>query len=75
MIPLWMDGAIHKAVKKDHRSRYATFSEFYFDLTHPNSSFMKHGAPLLETNPIVVWQFVSAFLLVTNLGWLLYFFS
>lgn len=75
MIPLWMDGAIHKAVKKDQRSRYTTFSEFYFDLTHPNPTFMKHSAPLLENNPTLFWKYVSAILLATNLGCLLYFFS
>ena len=75
MIPLWMDGAIHKAVKKDQRHRYATFSEFYFDLTHPNASFMQHRAPLLESNPVLVWQMIAAVLLATNVSWMLYFFS
>ncbi|MDT8281311.1 MAG: bifunctional protein-serine/threonine kinase/phosphatase [Gammaproteobacteria bacterium] len=74
MIPLWMDGAIHKAVKKDPRSRYITFSEFYFDLTHLNPTLMQHSAPLLENNPTLFWQYVSAILLATNLGLLFYFF-
>ncbi len=73
MIPLWMDGAIHKAVKKDYRQRYDTFSEFYYDLTHPNPAFMQQSAPLLESNPLLLWKLVAAVLFATNLAWLVYF--
>lgn len=75
MIPLWMDGAIHKAVKKDQRSRYDTFSEFLYDLTHPKESFMGHSAPLLERNPTSVWKIISGILLFANLVWLYIFTS
>ncbi len=75
MIPLWMDGAIHKAVKKDQRQRYDTFSEFLFDLTHPKESFMGHAAPLLERNPTAFWKIATGFLLLTNIIWLVVFFS
>ncbi len=75
MIPLWMDGAIHKAVKKDHRSRYDTFSEFLYDLTHPKESFMGQSAPLLESNPLIFWKVISGLLLLANLIWLFVFFK
>ena len=75
MIPLWMDGAIHKAVKKDQRSRYDTFSEFLYDLTHPKEDFMGHAAPLLERNPTAFWKIVSAILLLSNVIWLMVFVS
>ena len=75
MIPLWMDGAIQKAVKNDQRSRYNTFSEFFFDLTHPNPGFMKHSAPLLESNPTLFWKISSALLLLGNFLWLINFIS
>ena len=75
MIPLWMDGAIHKAVKKDQRSRYDTFSEFLFDLTHPKEDFMGHAAPLLERNPTAFWKIISGVLLLTNIICLVVFFS
>ena len=75
MIPLWMDGAIHKAVKKDQRSRYDTFSEFLFDLTHPKEDFMGHAAPLLERNPTAFWKITSGALLLTNIICLIVFFS
>jgi serine/threonine protein phosphatase PrpC len=75
MIPLWMDGAIHKAVKKDQRSRYDTFSEFLHDLTHPNEKFMSHAVPLLERNPTSLWQIISGILLLANFVWLAIFLS
>ena len=75
MIPLWMDGAIHKAVKKDQRLRYDTFSEFLYDLSHPNESFMRHSAPLLERNPTSFWQMISGILLLGNIAWLIIFIS
>ena len=75
MIPLWMDGAIHKAVKKDQRSRYDTFSEFFYDLTHPNPTLMKYSAPLLESNPTLFWKIASGVLLLGNIIWLFIFFS
>jgi len=73
MIPLWMDGAIHKAVKKDQRLRYDTFSEFIYDLTHPKESFMGHAAPLLERNPTLFWKIISGILFTSN-AFLLYLF-
>ena len=71
MIPLWLDGALEKAVKTDYRQRYDTFSEFFYDLTHPNPAFMKNSAPLLERNPTRFWQITSGVLLAGNLAWLL----
>lgn len=73
MIPLWLDGALEKAVKTDQRLRYDTFSEFLFDLTHPNASFMKRSAPLLESNPTLFWKVTSGILLLGNFIWLYVF--
>jgi serine/threonine protein kinase len=75
MIPLWLDGALEKSVKTDHRLRYDTFSEFYYDLTHPNATFMKHSAPLLDSNPVLVWKTISVTLLVGNIVWLTVYLS
>lgn len=72
MIPLWLDGALEKAVRVDHRMRYDSFSEFYHDLTHPNENFMRTSLPLAEQNPLLTWQIISSILLVSNLV-LLYF--
>ena len=67
MIPLWLDGAIEKAVRIDHRLRYDSFSEYQHDLTHPNESFMKNSLPLLEKDPIIFWRSIAATLFVLNL--------
>lgn len=68
MIPLWLDGALEKAVNTDQRLRYDTFSEFLFDLTHPNSAFMNRAAPLLERNPDLVWKLVAGLSVMVNLA-------
>ena len=67
MIPLWLDGAIEKAVRIDHRLRYDSFSEFYHDITHPNELFMKNSLPLLERDPLIFWRASTASLFITNL--------
>jgi len=73
MIPLWLDGALEKAVNTDPRLRYDTFSEFFFDLTHPNATFMHRSAPLLENNPSLFWKLATAILLLGNIIWLYIF--
>jgi len=73
MIPLWLDGALEKAVNTDPRLRYDTFSEFFFDLTHPNATFMQRSAPLLENNPSLFWKLAAAVLLLGNIIWLYIF--
>lgn len=72
MIPLWLDGALEKAVKTDQRLRYDTFSEFLFDLTHPNALFMNRTLPLMDSNPAGFWKITSLVLLVLNIlfAWL-----
>ena len=67
MIPLWLDGAIEKAVRCDQRMRYETFSEFLHDLTHPNEAFMRQSLPLLEKDPLKTWQLIAAALFICNL--------
>lgn len=67
MIPLWLDGAIEKAVRMDHRLRYDSFSEFYHDLIHPNELFMKNSLPLAEKDPIVFWRSIATGLFIISL--------
>lgn len=67
MIPLWLDGALEKSVRVDHRLRYDSHSEFYHDLIHPNESFMKNSLPLAEKDPIAFWQAISVGLLIGNI--------
>lgn len=67
MIPLWLDGALEKAVSTEPRSRYDTFSEFLFDLTHSNPAFMNRSVPLLESNPGLLWKLLAGISIVLNL--------
>ncbi len=67
-VPIWVDGALAKAVHPDPRWRYQDLSEFIYDLYHPNAEFLKSKpAPLLERNPLAFWQWLSAILVITNL--------
>ena len=67
MIPVWLDGALEKAVRCDHRLRYDTFSEFMQDLTHPNNAFMKTNIPLLDKDPVRAWKLISLVLGAINI--------
>lgn len=40
-LPIWMDGAVHKACSLEVANRYEVLSEFLYDLEHPNSDFLQ----------------------------------
>lgn len=61
-IPVWIDGAIERAVKMDAKTRYNTLADFTYDLSNPNSDFMK-TAPLLERNPVAFWRGLAIILI------------
>jgi serine/threonine protein kinase len=64
-IPVWIDGAIGKAVHPDPSKRYEELSAFLFDLRNPNNEFMDMTRPpLLERDPVVFWQGVSFILAI-----------
>ena len=71
-VPIWMDGAIRKAVDPNPDKRYEVMSEFFADLTTPNPALMRTHAPLLERDPVRFWRGLSIILIITNLL-LLYF--
>lgn len=74
-VPVWIDGAIAKAVSVNPQSRYESLSEFEFDLEHPNAKFLPQNAgPFIERHPVRFWKIVSGILLVTQaltLWWIL----
>ena len=68
-IPVWIDGALKKAVHPDPHKRYEALSEFIFDLRHPKDEFLRaSAAPLLERNPLLFWQGLSFVLACVILG-------
>ena len=75
MIPLWLDGALAKAVRTDLRTRYDSFSEFFYDLTHPNDALIKVQSPLIDKNPLLFWKICTGVLALSHLLWLNYYLS
>ena len=68
MVPLWLDGALRKALQTNADLRYDSMSEFVHDLKHPNPNFLKvEQRPLLERDPARFWRWLALALLVTNL--------
>jgi len=64
-IPLWVDGALKKALQPNPLNRYEEVSEFLFDLRHPNKTFSsKDRPPLLERDPIIFWKSLSYILII-----------
>jgi serine/threonine protein phosphatase PrpC len=62
-IPIWIDATLRKAVHPDPNMRYASLSEFLFDLRHPNANYLGASAtPLLERNPLLFWKCTTAIL-------------
>lgn len=71
MIPVWLDGALEKALKTDYRLRYDSFSEFFFDLTHPNALFQNRALPIIKSSPVLFWKTSAVILFVLNIALLM----
>lgn len=65
-VPVWLDGALRRAVNLDPRKRYEALSEFLHDLRNPNPGYLR-PTPLIERNPHLFWQGLAFVLLCTNL--------
>ncbi len=67
-LPIWVDGALEKAVRLDPKRRYMVETELPYDLSHPNPEFIeRHNRPLLERNPVGFWRGVALLSLFANL--------
>jgi serine/threonine protein phosphatase PrpC len=53
-IPPWLEAVILRAIARKPENRYQHYSEFIYDLTHPEKvePFFEDDAPLLERNPL-----------------------
>jgi serine/threonine protein phosphatase PrpC/predicted Ser/Thr protein kinase len=59
-VPVWIDGALEKAVHPDPLKRYEALSEFVYDLRHPREEFLRSSPmPLLERSPQLFWKGLS----------------
>ena len=64
-IPVWIDGALAKAVQANPLKRYETLTEFIYDLRHPNPAFLGRARPpLIEQHPVMFWKGLSLLLAV-----------
>lgn len=63
-LPLWLDLALQKALEPRPGRRHQAFSEFQNDLRQANPELLARleKRPLLERNPIMFWQSLSALL-------------
>ena len=63
-VPKWIDLALAKATAQNPTHRHEALSELVTDLTRPNPELIRRveSAPLLEKNPTLFWQLVSALL-------------
>jgi serine/threonine protein phosphatase PrpC len=67
-IPLWIDGALRRAVHPVASKRYESLSEFVFDLRHPNPAYVSSApTPLIERNPLLFWKATTALLAIAVL--------
>jgi len=64
-LPAWLDAVLRRALHPDPARRQEALSEFVHDLHAPGASYLGHRAPpLVERNPVVFWQTLSAVLAV-----------
>jgi protein phosphatase len=58
--PIWVDECLRKALSIEPQKRYSELSEFLYDLEKPNKKFLsKKRVPLMQREPIKVWQWIS----------------
>jgi len=67
-MPYWVDKAIQKSVSINPEQRFGILSEFEYAINNPDSKLIsQEHVPLLKSNPVKVWQIISAILLITNI--------
>ncbi len=66
-LPVWIDKALEKALRKNPQRRYSELSEFVYDLSNPNNELLQeYTEPLLARNPIGFWRGVALCALLLN---------
>ncbi|WP_296055435.1 bifunctional protein-serine/threonine kinase/phosphatase [uncultured Amphritea sp.] len=68
-LPLWMEGCLKKALQPNPIHRYQALSEFIQDFTTPNQKLAEaiNRQPLMQKNPVMVWQVLCLLLLISDL--------
>lgn len=74
LVPVWIDGAIKKALRFDPNRRYGDVSEFIYELTTRNPKYKKSiQAPVLVKRPLLFWQMTSTILFIALCASWVYF--
>ncbi len=68
-LPDWLESVLLRCVAAEPARRYQNYSQLTFDLEHPDKvePFFAPDTPLLERNPLLVWQLLAALLAALNL--------
>lgn len=67
-LPDWVEYALRRATHPDSVKRYESSSEFIADLKRPSPHFKRpKDQPLIDKNPVLFWQILSAFFAATAL--------
>jgi serine/threonine protein phosphatase PrpC len=64
-LPVWIDGALRKALQPEPLKRHDDVAEFVYDLQHPNAAFLqRRRPPLIERHPVAFWKGLSLVLFI-----------
>jgi len=75
MVPLWIDGALKKALRFHEERRHGDVAEFAYELQHPNPRYLEyHQRPLIERDPLKAWKILCGVLALTQLATLIWLF-
>jgi serine/threonine protein kinase len=68
-VPDWLEAVLLHAVAANPTDRYQNYSQLTYDLSHPDQvdPYFAPDTPLLERNPLLVWQLLAAVLAALNL--------
>lgn len=67
-LPVWIDKALEKALRKNPQRRYEELSEFIYDLSNPNNDLLKdYHEALIKRNPVGFWRGLALIALLLNL--------
>jgi len=62
LVPIWIDCAIKKGLRFNAERRHEDVLELLYELQKPNPKYKSnHNAVLMDKNPVLFWQFFSAF--------------
>ena len=68
LVPVWIDGALKKALRFSPERRHQEVAEFIYELQHPNEKYLAVGfKPLAERDPLLFWKITTGLLFVTQL--------